>query len=240
MPANYVSATFETLYQAPPTDAYRCIVRNRDDGPVPPQPAATYFPTDSNLLRDFFVFEHVSDILGERLVRVMTPADVDAIATQKLVRFTDASVDFMAAGVQAGDLLQIFMAQPEVWTSIEYPDASLRFPVAEVIDATTIEMSVPFPSWRKGLSWTIANRGLTRASSGRTVREGTPAPLDLYRDRRYQTWFGSTPDMDAFVSATKTSLDLLALQATQAAVNTQREDYTSRYPRTVLGTDIGG
>lgn len=240
MPSNYVSATFETVYQAPPIDSYRCIVRNKDDGPVPPAPSLTYFPTHTNLLRDFLIFEHVSDTLGERLVRVMTPADVETIYVQRLNRFTDPTVDFVAAGVVQGDLLQIRMQQPEVWQSVEYPDANLRFVVLSVIDSTTLEMAVPFPAWRKGLSWSIANRGLTRSSTGRTLREGSPAPLDLYRDRRYQTWFGSSPDLDAFVGATKTSLDLLALQVTQAAATTQQENYTSKYPRTVLGTDIGG
>lgn len=240
MPANYVSATFETLYQSPPIDSYRVIVRNKDDGPVPPEPTASYFPTHSNLLRDFLLFEHVNDVLGERLVGVITSDDVETVYVQELNRFTDPSVDFVAAGVQAGDLLQIYMAQPEVWTSYEYPDGGLRFVVASVIDATTIEMAVPFPAWRKGLSWSIAARGLTRAATGRTVREGTPAALDRYRDRRYQTWFGSRPDLDAFVSATKMSLDLLALQVTQAEATSAQENYTSKYPRTVLGADIGG
>lgn len=240
MPSNYVSATFETVYQAPPLDAYRCIVRNKSDGPVPPAPSATYFPTHSNLLRDFLVFEHVSDVLGERLVRVTTPADVEAIDPQRLDHFTDATADFVAAGVQAGDLLQIYMAQPEAWSSVEYPDAGLRFVVASVVDATTLKMIVPFPAWRKGLSWTIANRGLTRAATGRTLREGSPAALERYRDRRYQAWFGSSADMDVFVSATKMALDLLALQVTQAESALAQENYTSKYPRTVLGTDIGG
>jgi len=183
MPSNYVSATFETLYQAPPLDSYRCIVRNKDDGPVPPAPSPTYFPTHTNLLRDFLVFEHVSDTLGERLVRVMAPADVETIYVKRLNGFTDPTVDFVAAGVLPGDLLQVFMQQPEAWTSVEYPDANLRFVVSEVVDATTLTMTVPFPAWRKGLSWSIAVRGLTRASTGRTLREGTPAPLEQYRDR---------------------------------------------------------
>jgi hypothetical protein len=240
MPSNYVSATFETLYQAPPLDAYRCIVRNKDDGPVPPVPSLTYFPTHTDLLRDFLVFEHVSDVLGERLVKIMAPSEVETVYVQRLNRFTDATVDFLAAGVQAGDLLQIFMAQPEVWMSAEYPDASLRFVVASVIDATTLEIAVPFPAWRRNLSWSIATRGLTASATGRTLREGSPASLERYRDRRYQTWFGSSPDLDAFVASTKTSLDLLALQVTQAAAVSQQENYTSKYPRTVLGTDIGG
>lgn len=240
MATNYVSSTFETLYQVPPVDAYRCIVRNRSDGPVPPVPSDTYFPTTSVLFRDFMVFEHVSDVLGERLVGVLSAADVDTIYPQKLTRFTDTTVDFVAANVQAGDLLQIYMQTPEVWTSLEYPDAALRFPIATVIDATTLEMSVPFPSWRKGLSWTIAARGLTRASTGRTLREGSPAPLDRYRDRRYQAWFGSLPDMETFIAATKTGLDLLSLEVSQLAATTGIEYYTSKYPRSLVGIDIGG
>jgi hypothetical protein len=46
--------------------------------------------------------------------------------------------------------------------------------------------------------------------------------------------------IDAFIAATKTSLDILALQVTQAAAVTTEESYTSAYPRTVLGIDIGG
>lgn len=240
MTANYVSVTFETRYQSPPTDAYRCIVRNRDDGPVPPTPSSTYYPTHSSVLRDFLVFEHVNDVIGERFVGVAGVSDIDTLSAQKLLRFTDPGVDFVAAGVVAGDLLQIHMAQPEVWSSAEYPDAGLRFMVASVIDATTIEMTTPFPAWRRNLSWSIASRGLSRASTGRTVREGAPVALDRYLDRRYQTWFGSQPDLDAFVASVKMGVDLLALAVTQAETSVANEHYTSKYPRTVLGTGIGG
>lgn len=240
MPSNYVSATFEVGYQAPPIDAYRCIVRCRDDGPVPPVPTPAYFPTHSNLLRDFLIFEHVNDVVGERLVGIATFADITTYGVQRLNRLVDPTADFLAAGVQAGDLVQFDLSNPEAWVSSEYPDASLRFAVGSVIDATTIEFGAPLPAWRSGLSWSIEARSLTRRGTGRTVRSSAPAPLERFRDRRYQAWFGSSPDLDAFVAATKTSLDILALTATQADVDNAIENYTSTYPRTVLGTPIGG
>jgi len=239
MPANYVSATFETLYQAPPVDAYRCIVRSRDDGPAPPAPTSTYFPTEPNGLRDFLLFEHVNDTVGERLVGVATPGDFDLYEPKRLTRFTDPTVNFITAGVQAGDLLQIYMANPEVWASTEYPDAGLRFAIASV-STHVLELTVPLPAWRRNLSWGIPARGLTRAGSGRTVREGSPAPLDRYLDRRYQGWFASQPDLDTFIAATKTGMDLLGLQVTQAKSSTSTSSYTSTYARSPVTPDVGG
>jgi hypothetical protein len=227
MAASYVSARFEVADLWSTIKKQRCILRSLDDGPVPPVPTLSYFPTEPDLLRDFVLIEYVNDVVGERLVRVANINDINTYLVRRLKVFEDPTADFLAAGVQSGDTLQIYLAQPSEWTSEEYPDSLLRFTVASVIDATHIELFVPFPSFKAALNWEIPERSLIRAGTGITRRETLPVPLSWFLDRRVNMLFNSVPEMDSFIAASKASIDALAAASTSSLMTS--ENYTSRY-----------
>ena len=227
MAASYVSARFEVADLSSTLRKQRCILRNLDDGTVPPVPSLAYFPTEPDLLRDFILLEYVNDVVGERLVRVATLADTATYSVRRLKVFEDVTANFITAGVQAGDVLQVFLPDASEWVSEEYPDGQLRFVVESVLDATHLQLFVPFPSFKAALNWQIENRGLIRAATGVTRRELLPAPLTWFLDRRVNLLFNSVPEMDSFVAAAKASIDALAAASTSSLLTS--ENYTSRY-----------
>lgn len=226
MSANYVSARFEKTDLSSALGKVRCIVRNLFDGPVPPSPSSSYFPTQPIDLREFFVIEYVNDVIGERLVRVAALDDITTYGVQQLTVFEDLTADFVSAGVIVGDTLTVYPSVPEEWTSEEYPGASRRFVVTSILSATRITVQTPFPSFKAGISWAITSRGISGAYTGTTRRSGLPVPLDRFRDRRMNFLFGSIPEMDAFVLATKANLDALAQASTSSTLSS--ESYTSQ------------
>jgi hypothetical protein len=224
--ASYISARFERSDLYSTVGKQRCILRYLDDGTVPPLPDVTYFPTAPDLLRDFLLIEYVNDVVGERLVRIANLTDINTYTVRRLRVFQDPTADFVAAGVTAGDELQISLAVPEEWISEEYPDALLRFEVESVDSATQLTMVLPFPSFKTTLNWSIAARSISGAATGVTRRETLPAPLTWVLDRRINLLFDSVPEMDSFTAASKTLIDSLARASTSSRIAS--ENYTSR------------
>src|SRR3972149_7026471 len=126
--SSYISASFEKDYLLT-SDLVRVIVRNRDDGLVPPVPSATHYPTHPDTLRTFIVVKFISDFVGEEFTRVAALADLAALSVLPLTTFEDAATNFVVAGVVAGDILRVLVTPTEVWTSDEYPAATFDFEV---------------------------------------------------------------------------------------------------------------
>lgn len=226
MPASYVSARFEKTNLYAEIGKQRCILRNKDDGPYPPPPSPTYFPTDPNTLRNFILVEYVDDVVGERIVRIATISDIGGASSQ-LRDLEDTSVDFIAAGVTPGDQVQFYLPQNAEWVSEEFPDALLRWTIVAALSPTKLRVVGEFPSFKSGLSWAIAARSLSSVN-GVTRRTLDPAPLDQFLDKRFNALFSNVPARDAFVEATKASLDALGVSST--AGNDPSENYTSKAP----------
>lgn len=228
MTASYVSARFEKTDLYAQLGKQRCVVRNLDDGPVPPIPSAGYRPTQPDELRNFLLIEYVNDVVGERLTRIATTADIAGYSVQALNIFEASGVDFIAAGVGAGCKLTIALASPQEWTSEEYPNVT--FTIASVIDATHLQVSAPFPSFKTALIWSLTTSGgaaITSGSgTGTTRRSGSPTPLTKFLDQRMNLLFNSVPELDAFVAATKAGLDSLASSSTQSLLSS--ESYSSQ------------
>lgn len=226
MPASFVSARFEKTNLYAEIGKQRCILRNRDDGPYPPAPSPTYFPTDPDALRNFILVEHVDDVIGERIVRIATVSDIGGVASP-LRDLEDLTVDFSAAGVTAGDVLQFYLPEPLEWVSEEFPDTLLRFTVSLVLSPTKVRVVGNLPSFKSGLRWAIATRSLSSVN-GTTRRTIDPAPLDQFLDSRFNSLFSNVPARDAFVEATKAALDALGVAST--ATSDPSENYTSKAP----------
>lgn len=210
MPA-YISVTFEKDL-LPNNGPVRIITRNRDDGGVPPQPNASYFPTQPDLYRQFIVGEYVSDTVGERFLRVATLAEMTSVPSQALIGLRDVSVDFVAAGTAPGDVINLF-PPPDVWISGEYPTPTFTTVVSAVLNSTDILVALPFPDFRTNLPWSIPTRSLL-STSGTTRRSGFAVGPFLFRDSRFQTYYDDAATAERFVSAVKTQLTSLANAAT--------------------------
>lgn len=221
MTASYVSVRFEKTDLSAAIGKQRCIVRARNDGPVPPPPSIGYYPTTPSELLSPLVLEYVNDVLGERMVRVATLADISGLPILQLTDFEDASTDFVAAGVTFGDVLEVFPGNPLEWSSEEYPGASFQFTVTAVLSPTKVSVLVPFPAFRANLPWQIVTRALT-GTAGVTRRSGPTTP---FRDTRFNLLFNSVPELDTFVEATKAGLDALGSSSTSTTLAS--ENYTS-------------
>jgi len=226
MTASYVSARFEKTDLSASLGKQRCVVRNLYDGPVPPLPSGSYYPTQPASLRDFLVIEYVNDIVGERLVRIATLSDFITYAPQQLTIFEDLTMNFIAAGVNAGDVIEVYLGTSGEWSSEEYVPVPQRFTVASIIDATHVTVLTPLPSFKTTLNWGIPAKGIAKAGTGTTRRSGSPAPLTRFLDRRMNLLFDTVPDLDAFVAAAKASLDALAKASTSTTLSS--ESYTSQ------------
>jgi hypothetical protein len=212
MAASYVSARFEKT-------ANRLVIRYRDDGGVPPLPGPSYFPTTPDELREFLLIEHVSDVVGERLVRIATLSDLTAYDIATLNEFEVPST----AGVTPGYTLRITLPTPSDWLSEEYPAQPFDFPIVAVPSATRFVVSRPFPSFKANLQWEAVGSGIS-GSTGITRR--TSGALSVFRDSRMNLPFNSTAELETFVAAAKASIDALAAESTTATLTS--ETYTSQ------------
>jgi hypothetical protein len=223
MPA-YISARFEkTLLST--SDQVRVIVRNLDQGDVPPAPSVTYFPTQPSGMQTFIVGEYVNDTVGERFKRVASLADTTGITSRALDTFDAALGNFVVAGVAPGDILEITLPDATLWTSEEYPTASpFQFSVVAVVSPTRLRVAQPFPAFGRDLTWSIPARSINN-TDGITHRNGNPVGPVEFLDRRFNTYFLNALDAENFVSAAKASLDTLANEGTGSALT--NESYTA-------------
>jgi len=220
---SYVSATFEKTV-LPGTAGVRIIVRHLDQGSVPPVPSATYFPTDPDTLNVFGVIEYVNDVVGERWVRVATVADFSGLPELALDTLSSAAADFVTAGVIPGDVIELTIAAPSRWTSIEYPGTSpFSFIVTSVVDANTLRVTPPLPAFQANTNWSIPTRTIN-GNDGITHRTGSPAGPITFRDSRFNAFFSSAIPAENFVTATKAALDTLSTETNN--VSLVNENYT--------------
>lgn len=196
------------------TGEVRVIVKNLDEGRIPPSPSSTYFPTEPNSIRDFIVIEYVSDTIGERFARVATLSDFSSLDTKKLIEFEDSAADFVFAGVTSGDTLEVSLSDDTIWTSDEYPSGNpFVFVVDSVLSATKLKVFLPFPAFATNLSWSIPSRSIT-GSAGATRREGSPAGSTEFLDRRFNNYLDTAAEAESFVAATKADMESLATNST--------------------------
>lgn len=221
--AGYISARFE-MDELPTSNQVRIIIRNLDQGSVPPSPGPSYFPTDPDDLQSFLVLEYVSDAIGERYIRVADLADVAALNALPLNTLEDVGVDFVAAGVVNGDVIEIVQPDTELWNSEEYPSITYQFAVQSVLSSTQITIAGAFPAFANGLNWSIATRSLS-GTAGVTHREGSPAGGTLFRDTRFNRYFTEAVAATNYVTAVKAGMDALATEVTGAGLVS--ESYTA-------------
>lgn len=215
--SSYVSATFEKDHLAT-SDQVRVITRNRDDGDVPPDPSATYYPTDPDNLQSFIVGEFIGSTVGERFNRVATTTDLATITPRTLNSLRDTTGDFIVNGVQAGDIVEVTLADTELWTSTEYPSSNpFTFQVQTVESANVLTVSPSFPSYLNDFNWEIPNRGI-QGITGSTRRDGNPSGGTEFIDTRFASFFTNAASAEEFVAATKADLDTLATDTTGASL----------------------
>lgn len=208
-----VSAKFEKDLLTS-TGEVRVIVKNLDEGRIPPSPSSTYFPTEPNTIRDFMVIEYVSDTVGERFSRVATLSDFSTLDTKKLIEFEDPDVDFTAEGVVSGDTLEVNLSDDAIWKSDDYPSGNpFVFVIDSVLSSTKLKLFTPFPAFATSLSWSIPDRSLT-GSAGVTRREGSPVGPITFLDRRFNNYLDTAAEAEAFVAATKADMETLATNST--------------------------
>lgn len=217
MTASYVSARFENV-EIPALGRVRCIIRNLDDGPVPPVPGPAYFPTSPDSLRPICVVEYVNLTLGERLVRIATLADLVTYgpSATPLTRFEIGSGDFVAAGVSSGDTLEVFIPEVTEWQSEEYPSTPFQFGVDAVLSPTTISLTRAFPSFKTNLSWRVIGRN-SGTLNGTTRRPGI-SPGGICLDTRFNLLFNDVASLDAFAEAAEANLQALATSSTSSTL----------------------
>ena len=222
--ASYISATFEKTY-LPVSSRVRVIVRNLDQGNVPPVPSVSYFPTQPNSLRNFEVLEYINDVVGERWNRVATVTDLTTLTPRPLNLFRSASSNFIAAGVTPGDILAVNVTEPASWTSTEYPTSiPFYFSISSVNSPTTLTVDLPFPAFRSAINWSIASRSIG-GTDGVTRREGNPSPGAIFLDSRFNAYFEDAVTAENFVVAVKAGMDSLA--NTDSITTLISENYTA-------------
>ena len=225
MTSSYVSARFEKTDLSATVGKQRCIVRNLDDGSVPPSPSTGYFPTQPDELRNFLVIEYVNDSIGERLASIATLPDISTYTVRALTGFEiSGGADFVTAGVAPGDILEITLPVPERWQSEEYPSSPFQLSVASVVSSTRLTLTGPIPSFLSNLTWSITGKA-SGVGTGFPRREGFPATGSTFLDQRMNLLFNTVAELDTFVEATKESLDLLTNTSTSSTLVS--ENYTS-------------
>lgn len=225
--AAYVSAAFEKSF-LPSSGRIRIVVRNLDQGDVPPSPSATYFPTQPAALRKFIVVDYISDTIGERWNRVATVADINTLTPRSLNVLEAASGNFIASGVLSGDIVEITLSEPAAWTSAEYPTTNpFQFTVVSVLSATQIQVSPDLPAFLTNMNWSIPARSINN-TDGITRRAGSPPGPASFLDVRFNNYFTDVVTADNFVIATKADMDALAAASSATALTS--ENYTSVVP----------
>lgn len=193
-------------------------------------PTAVYFPTDPDNLRNFIVAEWVDDTLGEQFLNVATLLNLTAYTYRPLLQLED-SVGF--GTTQAGDLLEIFLDDPALWTSEEYPGSNFVFVVDSVIDVNNIVLTTEIPSFLKDCSWEVRRLigfvyvVITQGSNGITRRPGVNygSPPQQFLEKRFNAYFTSAVDAQNFVEATKAYMTGLANELLGATI--VDENYTA-------------
>lgn len=219
MPA-YISVVFEKA-QLVTSEQVRVIVRNRDDGSVPPAPSPVHFPTQPNALQNFIVGQYISSVTGESFTRIATTSDLNTYSTLPLNTLEDQNVDFIAAGVSAGNILTINLADPELWTSTEYPGTNpFSFSVAAVLSSTAIRVVQPFPAFLNSVEWEIATASLSSAT-GVTRRNGLPSAGTYFLDRRFNRIFPTVVEAENAVVAMKADITALTNETVGDTLTTE-------------------
>ena len=223
--AAYISAAFENTY-LPVSGRVRVVVRNLDQGNVPPPPSLTYFPTQPQSLQNFVVAEYLGDTVGERWNRVATLTDISTLTIRRLDVLESLSSNFIAAGVAVGDVINVSIAEPAAWTSAEYPTTNpFQFSVLSVISATQLQISPSFPAFQLGLNWTIPTRGLNK-TDGVTRRSGSPVSPATFLDSRFNSYYEDAVGAQNFVIAVQAGMDSLAGSST-LATTLVNQNYTA-------------
>jgi hypothetical protein len=223
----YISATFEKdeLLVAEKT---RIIVRNVDQGSVPPAPSATHFPTQPDEFQTFIVGEYVSDVVGENFKRVATLSDLSTYTYSRMNLFRDNAGGVIS--VLPGDIVYVVPSPTELWVSDEYPSTYLR-PIGQSfvntvllpIDAFHFTVSGEFPGFlSSGFSWEVY-RGVTLIASGNNAtlrRENVTYGFgtQLFLEKRFNTYFDSPVAAENFVVASKAAMIALANEAVAAGL----------------------
>ena len=222
--AAYVSAAFENAF-LPASGRVRVVVRNLDQGDVPPSPSPAYFPTQPSSLRTFIVCEYINDVVGERWSNVATLSDITTKTVRQLDILESASANFVAAGVAVGDVINVVIPEPAAWTSAEYPTTNpFQFSVLNVISATQVQVTPPFPAFLNGFNWAIPARTLNK-TDGITRRNGSPPGPATFLDSRFNCYFDNAVDATNFITATKAGMDALA--GTSTASTLVNQNYTA-------------
>lgn len=219
--AAYISASFEkTLLTT--SEQVRVIVKNRDDGDVPPAPSALFFPTDPSALQSFIVANYSGS--AETYVGISTVAQLTSVTARALDTIEDTTVgNFTGAGVIAGDVIKITIPDPQLWTSNEYPGTNpFSFTIDAVVSATEVRLTRPMPAFYNGFTWTIDRLSLTKYA-GKTLRNGSPTP-GYFRDSRFNRLFETVIDAENAVIAMKA--DMLTLANDSAGANLTNEVIT--------------
>lgn len=222
----FISATFEKD-DLPVAEKTRIIVRNVDQGGVPPAPSATYFPTQPDDFCPFIVGEYVSDTVGENFNRVATLSDLSTYEYSRMNLFRDN--DGGLASVLSGDILYVAPSPPELWISDEYPSTytlsgvgqTLVNTVLTPVDALHVTVAKEFPSFLStGFTWRIY-RGTTLIASGvnATLRRENityGVGTQLFLEKRFNAYFDSPVAAENFVISTKAAMIALANEGVAA------------------------
>lgn len=209
--AAYISAKFEKD-DLPTVGQIRVIVRNVDQGAVPPDPTATYLPTHPDDFQTFVVGEYVDDTQGERFVKVADLSELSSLTYSELNIFEDPAGNLGAA--VAGDVIEITLTPTELWVSEEYPSSVFQFVVAAPIDAFNVEIENAFPDFRTALTWEASHVGISFAtgSQGITRRENLtyPGGVQQFLEKRFNAIFDSAVESENFTAATQAEMTALA------------------------------
>ncbi len=218
--AAYISVVFEKD-RLSTSEQVRVIVRNRDDGSVPPLPSPTYFPTEPDDLRAFIVGQFINSVNGDMFTRIAALADISGVTIRELDTFQDLSANFTGAGVVPGDLLAITLPDPQLWTSDEYTDTNPHiFQVSSVLSATKLVINRPFPAFATGLAWAISARSIS-GTTGTTLRNGSPADGSFFRAHRYNRLYSTAVTAENSVTAMKADITALTNETVGSTLTTE-------------------
>lgn len=216
----YISAVFEKDNLLT-SEQIRVIVRNVDTSSGPPVPSVSHYPTEPDDLREFIVAQYVSSVLGENFSHVAILADITGISTRQLDILQDLSVDFVAAGATAGDLIEVTLPDPQLWTSALYPGTNpFIFQIASVLSTTTVQVIQPFPAFLNNMSWEIPTLSLS-STTGITRRTGLPPNGTYFRDTRFNRLFPTVIEAENAVVSMKADLTALSNENAGAGLVTE-------------------
>lgn len=228
----HISARFEQN-NLPISGFTRTIIRNRDDGAVPPQPSSTYYPTHTDDFREFIVAEYINDFVGEAFVRAASFSlnDFGLLTYSPLNQFEDLSGAFAAA--QVNDILEIILTDTTLWTSQEYPASNFIFTVTGLVDANNVLVSPEIPAFRTGLTWelrrvtppSLTEAVIAQGTLGIPRRPGVTVPLTKFREKRLNIYSASAITAVNLVKSTKIEMELLTEELLAAEITV--EDYTA-------------